>query len=125
MAVAFFVHERESNGLGRTFALACTLPANLAPAIFCRGSYPEAMGRRVPGLTIAQDERALAFDVQMYARRTTPAVVVAVGSPLPFEIGSDIQLVIATSLSFEELRSTIAALAASAQANAVATHDHQ
>jgi hypothetical protein len=91
MAVAFFVHASDSGGLDRAFALARALPVRLAPAIFCHDSYPEHMNRHVPGLRVTQDPCALAFDVCMYARRTTPAVVVTDCRPVPFDVGSDIQ----------------------------------
>jgi hypothetical protein len=103
MAVALFVHERDGDGLSHAFALARALPADLAPAIFCGDPYPERMNRHVPGLQIT-DAPTLAFELRMYARRTTPAVVVAVGRPVPCDVGADVQqLVVDPDVSCNDL----------------------
>ncbi len=104
-AVAIVFLPLNGIGLGhlsRSFILSRMLLAQgEAPVVFAQGHYPEFMSREVPGFSIGAiylaakaERRRIAAEVQTYARRTKPAVVIEDTHPTPIKIDSDVRRIL-------------------------------
>jgi len=106
------------NGIGlghvsRSFTLALELQElGESPVIFSQGIYPKFMASRVPGLKVgtiykaSYAERArIAQEVQVFARRTMPAVVLEDTHPAPLQLADDIhRILIVRPTTFDYMR---------------------
>lgn len=124
------------NGIGlghlsRAFAIASRLRREgLAPVMFSQGAYPDALAREVPGVSVGSIYQAapaarlaIRDELQTYARRTSPAVVVEDTHPAPIELDPDIaRLLIVRPATLAYLRELRARYAGAYRAFLVADH---
>ncbi len=106
------------NGIGlghvaRAFALAKELRRTGAqPVIFSQGCYPPFMAAAVPGVSIGTIytappaiRNAIAADLETYARRTPPAVVIDDTHPAPVQLTDDVtRILIVRPTEMDQMR---------------------